>query len=308
MSNPLCIVRTLAGCTRFSAALTRRTLSSGTMPAAPLFGGDTAELYAKIFEQHAHPDGPWKLMISAARGAFAPSGAGNLLDIASGPGEPGILIAQEMPGVHVVCTDISVDMVNKARTRSAHLANVRCEVVDAQDLSAFADNEFDAITICYGAMFIPEPMRALSEARRVLRPGGLFIATFWIDMPMMEINKVAMEAVLKAPPPPPEMNPLSLKEDGLFERMLKDAGFEVTEKRDSAYPLDFGPLDGAHRLALLPSLNTLSALSAERADEDVMGTARAATERVFVERGLVQPSGHVVLTGNRFRLVVARAL
>ncbi|KAG8466414.1 hypothetical protein KFE25_002170 [Diacronema lutheri] len=286
----------------------RRALSGA--PAPPAFDGDAAELYAKMFAQHAHPDGPWRIMVDAARGALGPSRAGNVLDLASGPGEPGITIAKLLPDARVVCTDISVDMVNKARARAAGLPNVRFEVVDAQDLSPFADGEFDAITCCYGAMFFPEPARALREARRVLRPGGLLVATYWLRMPMVDANRVAMEAVLKAPQPPPEINPLSLQPDGLFEGLLADAGFDVTRTNDSAYPLELGTLDAVFRLVLVPVWDKLKALHDERAQsgEDVLGTARAALERFFAARGYTQPDGRIVLHGNMFRMAVARAV
>ena len=42
---------------------------------------------------------------------------------------------------------------------------------DGQALS-FADSSFDAVLCNLGLMFFPDPVRGLSEFRRVLRPGG----------------------------------------------------------------------------------------------------------------------------------------
>jgi ubiquinone/menaquinone biosynthesis C-methylase UbiE len=42
-----------------------------------------------------------------------------------------------------------------------------------------ADNSFDAALNALGLMYVPEPVRALSEMRRVLRPGGRAVAAVW---------------------------------------------------------------------------------------------------------------------------------
>src|SRR5262249_9735464 len=45
---------------------------------------------------------------------------------------------------------------------------------DAMQLP-FRDETFDAVVYQFGVMFFPEKSKAFSEARRVLRPGGVFI-------------------------------------------------------------------------------------------------------------------------------------
>ena len=62
-------------------------------------------------------------------------------------------------------------MVGKARERLGKAPNVSVSVEDGQALS-FSDASFAAVLCNLGLMFFPDPVRGLSEIRRVLRPGG----------------------------------------------------------------------------------------------------------------------------------------
>src|SRR5690348_9067773 len=58
-----------------------------------------------------------------------------------------------------------------ARRRLGHVPNVSVSVEDGQALT-FPDCSFDVVLCNLGLMFFPDPVRGLSEFRRVLRPGG----------------------------------------------------------------------------------------------------------------------------------------
>jgi ubiquinone/menaquinone biosynthesis C-methylase UbiE len=62
-------------------------------------------------------------------------------------------------------------MLDRARERLGGRPNVALSVEDGQDLG-FRDRGFDAVICNMGLMFFPNPVRGLSEFRRVLRPGG----------------------------------------------------------------------------------------------------------------------------------------
>jgi SAM-dependent methyltransferase len=62
-------------------------------------------------------------------------------------------------------------MAAKARARLGNAPNVAVSVEDGQALT-FPDESFDAVLCNLGLMFFPDPVRGLSEFRRVLRPGG----------------------------------------------------------------------------------------------------------------------------------------
>ena len=96
----------------------------------------------------------------------------DVLEVATGTG----IIARHIAGgvKHVTATDFSAGMINVARKK--HVPdNVSFSVEDATALS-FPDSSFDAAIISNALHIMPDPARALSEIRRVLKPDGLLIA------------------------------------------------------------------------------------------------------------------------------------
>jgi len=101
-----------------------------------------------------------------------------ILDLGAGTGDQSLLAAQRVgPGGTVLATDISAAMLDLAReaARAADLHNVQTRVVDAQRLE-FESGSFDAVIARFSLQFIPDVQRALTEVRRVLKPGGRFAA------------------------------------------------------------------------------------------------------------------------------------
>ena len=95
-----------------------------------------------------------------------------VLDIATGTGlSAEAALAAVGPSGHVTASDVSPAMVEKACERLGKAPNASVSVEDGQALS-FADGSFDAVLCNLGLMFFPDPVRGLSEFRRVLRPGG----------------------------------------------------------------------------------------------------------------------------------------
>jgi ubiquinone/menaquinone biosynthesis C-methylase UbiE len=95
-----------------------------------------------------------------------------VLDIATGTGlSAEAALAAVDPTGHVTAADVAPAMAEKARERLGTAANASVSVEDGQALS-FADCSFDAVLCNLGLMFFPDPVRGLSEFRRVLRPGG----------------------------------------------------------------------------------------------------------------------------------------
>ena len=95
-----------------------------------------------------------------------------VLDVATGTGISAEAVLDAVgPSGSVLATDISPEMVEKARERLAQSHNAAVAVEDGQALS-LPEARFDAVVCSLGLMFFPEPERGLASFLRVLRPGG----------------------------------------------------------------------------------------------------------------------------------------
>jgi ubiquinone/menaquinone biosynthesis C-methylase UbiE len=98
-----------------------------------------------------------------------------VLDLGSGLGGPARTLA-EVYGCHVTGIDLTQEFCNAATTLSTWVGmseRVAFQQGDATQLP-FADGQFDRAITIHVAMNIPAKDQMYSEARRVLRPGGLF--------------------------------------------------------------------------------------------------------------------------------------
>ncbi len=103
----------------------------------------------------------------------APPYGGRVLDLATGTGDIAVRFADEVGSIgHVIGSDFNPDMIELARRRPRNdRANLQFEVGDAMDLR-FEDDSFDVCTISFGIRNVDDPVVALAEMYRVVRPGG----------------------------------------------------------------------------------------------------------------------------------------
>jgi ubiquinone/menaquinone biosynthesis C-methylase UbiE len=96
-----------------------------------------------------------------------------LLDVASGPGY--VAAAAARRGAKVTGVDFSAVMVEYAAEQHP---DIDFREGDAENLP-FPNATFDAVTINFGLLHLSQPEKALSEAHRVLVPGGRVGFTVW---------------------------------------------------------------------------------------------------------------------------------
>ena len=111
---------------------------------------------------------------------YLPSAPATVLDIGGGPGRYAIELARR--GYHLTLADISTGELALAAEKTAE-AGARLEDVvqaDARELNGFADDAFDAVLLMgplYHLLEDADRRRAVDEAVRVARPGGMLFAT-----------------------------------------------------------------------------------------------------------------------------------
>jgi ubiquinone/menaquinone biosynthesis methyltransferase len=96
---------------------------------------------------------------------------GPVLDLCAGTMDLTVLLARDRPGDRVVALDFSPAMLEAGRSK---VPSAEVVVGDATALP-FADGEFAAVVCGFGMRNLGDPSRGVREARRVLRPGGVFV-------------------------------------------------------------------------------------------------------------------------------------
>ncbi|MEM9173962.1 MAG: class I SAM-dependent methyltransferase [Myxococcota bacterium] len=100
----------------------------------------------------------------------------HFLEVASGCGTATRFVAMAFPEARITCVDLSHPYLRAARRRLARFERVGFMQGDATDLD-LRDGRFDAVFSVFLFHELPggERARVLSEAARVLRPGGLHV-------------------------------------------------------------------------------------------------------------------------------------
>jgi SAM-dependent methyltransferase len=132
---------------------------------------------ARLHQLYSRDDEPWFPWVM--RHAALQPGE-HVLDIGCGPGWFWASAAGEAPDtLDLTLADLSAGMVDEALGRVRDLGRnwtVHGEVADIATLP-FGDGHFDAVIAMHMLYHVPDQRRALSEAARVLKPGGRLIVT-----------------------------------------------------------------------------------------------------------------------------------
>ena len=99
----------------------------------------------------------------------------NLIDVACGTGDIGKLYLDYTDiNSQVTCVDPNQGMINQGKKKLANYKNIEWILAPAENLP-IPENTFDFYTISFGLRNAKSLKRSLSEALRVLKPGGRFL-------------------------------------------------------------------------------------------------------------------------------------
>lgn len=116
---------------------------------------------------------------------LAPRPGQRLLDVAGGTGDIAFRFLKRAPSASAVVLDLTEPMLTEGRKRAdaERLAHQLDWIVGDAMALPFDDNSFDTYTISFGIRNVTRIPEALSEAYRVLRPGGRLMVLEFSQIP-----------------------------------------------------------------------------------------------------------------------------
>ena len=231
-----------------------------------------------------------------------------VLDVAGGPGEPSLTIAETVgPSGAVMCTDAAAEMVRAAEVeaRRRGLMNVEFRQCTA-DALPFASDSFDAAVCRFGAMFFPDPLVALGEMLRVTRQGGALSFAVWhrsdLNPYSYVITNVISRYVDTAPAPAGARDAFRFAELGALARLLGEAKAMNVRERVLKFrieapisPAEFWAMRSETSGTLREKLTGLSAEERVKAAQEVAEAARP----FFPHDRMSFPAQVIIVTGKK---------
>ena len=138
--------------------------------------------------------GRWSKMLAVPFLEFAEVNEGErILDVGCGTGSLTFALAEMTELREIVAIDYSPLFVKEAARRNAD-PRITIRQADACDLP-FEDGAFDRALSLLVLHFVPEAGKAVSEMRRVVRPGGTVAAAVWDHLGGMPAMRMMVDTV-----------------------------------------------------------------------------------------------------------------
>ncbi len=226
------------------------------------------------------------------------AGAQQILDIASGTGEPGFSIAALIPGGKVMLTDLADEMLNIARENALEkgITNVEFLACDVCELP-FADNSFDGVSCRMGFMFFPDMLLAAKEIFRVLKPGGKFATSVWTSAEkntwVTDIGDTIKRNMQLPDPTPGAPGIFRCAQTGLMTNIFKQAGFKNISDNEVACSLKCGTAENYWDMMTEIAAPVVAALS--KADDAMIDTIK---KEVYELVNAKYPTGNIIMDGS----------
>lgn len=221
-----------------------------------------------------------------------------VLDVASGTGEPGLSIASHLKGGKVIACDLSEGMLQIAKDNAAArgIKNFEVQLCNVSQLP-FADHTFDAISCRFGFMFFPDMLIAAKEMLRVLKPGGRLVTSVW-NIPEKNFWATASMGVLMRNmhlPPPTADTPglFRCAEEGMMADLFSRAGFKNVSEREITGK--FKCENAEHYWTIMTEVAAPIATALDKADEAMKNKIKAEVIQLVTQK---YPGGNIAIDAS----------
>ena len=248
-------------------------------------------------------DERWQMSVSAAReyehsvaSWFVPWAADlveranleagwRVLDLACGTGVVARAVGPVIgPAGAIVASDLNEAMLDEAQQHAVQGASVQWRQADATELP-FETDEFDGVLCQQGLQFVPEKAAAVSEMRRVLRPGGIAAVSVWASPEHNPYISALADGLSRHVSPEAGQTmlaPCALGDTDVLVALFDQAGFVSVEV--DIVTLDREPADPAEaiggNLAALPIADQIQAMGALKYTQMVEDIAAALASHI----------------------------
>ncbi|HLK18945.1 MAG TPA: class I SAM-dependent methyltransferase [Bryobacteraceae bacterium] len=166
--------------------------------------------------------------------------SGEFLDVGSGTGALAFTLAERKPRVQVGGIDPSKEYVDYAASKNPSRDRVRFEVGDAQELR-FGDGSFDGSLSLLVFNFIPDPLKALKELRRVTKAEGRIAAAVWDYGEGMKMLRTFWDSVVHLDPKADKLDErhMRLCRAGELSELWRQGGLKDIEEKPIEIPMHF---------------------------------------------------------------------
>jgi ubiquinone/menaquinone biosynthesis C-methylase UbiE len=232
----------------------------------------------------------------------------SVLDVAAGAGEPSLTIAGTVgPAGSVMCTDAVPAMVEAARSEAERrgLTNMEFRQCPADSLP-FPANSFDVVVSRLGIMFFPDPVAAVREMLRVLKPNGVLAFAVWGKSevnPFCYLITGVLDKHVKSPATDPDApNAFRFAETDKLSSVLTQAGAIDVDERVFKFDIEapvsaqqFWALRSQTSDTLREKLAKLPAIE----QAQIAGEVEQAVKDFFPDNQMKFPTQMIIATGKK---------
>ncbi len=196
-------------------------------------------------------------------------------------------------GAKVAGIDATAELIERAKKRVPAIPFVTGEM----EQLPFGDNNFDVVTGFNSFQYAENTKNALTEAKRVLKPGGKLTAMIWGNREDCEAASFLKAAGALMPPPPPGApGPFALTENHLLESILEEIGMQIIDSNDITSIWDYPDKETALKglISAGPIANAIAYSGIDKVTEAISASIDP----------FVKGDGRVVYH-NKFRVVTA---